>query len=43
MHEIVVVGDLSSLPLKRDVLKLIDSEAADWDSFGEYAIYPIAV
>lgn len=38
MHEVLEVGDLSSLPLESDIFELIDSETADWYSFGQYAI-----
>lgn len=38
MHEILVVGDLPSLPLKSDIFELIDPKATNWHSFWEYAI-----
>lgn len=43
MHEVVVVGDLASLPLEGNVFQLIYSEAVDWHSLSQNAVDPITI
>jgi hypothetical protein len=43
MHEILIIADLSGLPLKGDIFELIDSKAIGGDSFDDDIIYFIAI
>lgn len=43
MHEVVIVSDLTSLPLQGNVLKLVDTEAIHWHSFSKDIVDAVAI